>query len=95
MSASQSGCDSFWCALGRFVRALVGIAFLVLGGFMTITFWLMPIGLPLALGGLAITLSDSRSLASSPTRRSVSTVPDGPILSVDATIQAKPHRIGA
>ena len=69
MSASRSDCDSFWCALGRFVRILVGIAFLVLGGLMTITFWLMPIGLPLALFGLAIT-----SLASSPTRRSVSTV---------------------
>ncbi len=95
MSASQSGCDSFWCALGRFARALVGIAFLVLGGLMTITFWLMPIGLPLSLFGLAITLSDSRSLASSPIRRSGSMVPDCAILSVDATIQSKPPRIGA
>ena len=63
MSASQSGCDSFWCALGRFVRALVGIAFLVLGGLMMITFWLMPIGWPLALLGLAITLSDTSRAA--------------------------------
>ena len=53
---------------------------------MVITFWLMPIGLPLALFGLAITLSHSPSLANSPTRRSVSTVPDGPLLPVDATI---------
>lgn len=45
--------------LGRMFRQAAGLAMLLAGAAMLFTFWLIPIGLPLALLGLATTSAEA------------------------------------
>ncbi len=45
--------------LAHFARVLLGLMFLVLGSALVFTLWLMPIGLPLALLGVALIAAPS------------------------------------
>ncbi len=55
----MSPCNSFGCDFGRFLQALIGLALLSLGGIMIITFWLLPVGIPVALVGVAMSVADT------------------------------------
>ncbi len=58
MSAPHPACNSFGCLVSDWLRPIIGISFVLLGVLMTVTFWLLPLGVPLALLGVAILGSD-------------------------------------
>ncbi|MBI1903722.1 MAG: hypothetical protein HY000_16765 [Planctomycetes bacterium] len=61
MTGKQSSCDSVECLFGELPRLIAGVSFVLAGGLMTITFWLLPLGVPLALLGVAVLVSGRRS----------------------------------
>ncbi len=56
MASNQ--CNSVACVFGAVVRTITGIIFLFAGALMSLTFWLLPVGVPLGLLGMAILVSD-------------------------------------
>lgn len=57
MAVDHASCDSVGCILQALGRTLVGAGLVLLGGLMTITLWLLPLGVPFALLGVAVILS--------------------------------------
>ena len=58
MSTVTSNCQTFRCSLGAMCRIAGGVACLFSGLVLTVTFWLMFIGIPLALLGVALLAAD-------------------------------------
>ncbi len=58
MSTVISSCETFGCSLGRMARIAAGAACLFSGLVLTATFWLMIVGIPLALFGVALIAAD-------------------------------------
>ena len=54
MSTNASSCDSLACNLGEALRSILGLSLVLVGSVMILTFFLMPLGLPLALLGAAL-----------------------------------------
>jgi ferredoxin-thioredoxin reductase catalytic chain len=52
-SSSTQSVHSFPAFMGALVQVSLGLSFMLIGGLLIITFWLLPIGLLLALLGLA------------------------------------------
>ena len=48
-------------ALGHLSQVLLGVLLLLLGGALLLTLWLLPVGLPLALLGLALIAASGNS----------------------------------
>ncbi len=53
MASFDSSCDSHVCVLLTICKMLLGTLFLIVGIVLVLTFWLMPVGLLLALLGVA------------------------------------------
>ena len=58
MSSVTSNCQTFSCAFGQMCRMTAGAACLLSGLALTVTFWLMFLGIPLALLGVALIAAD-------------------------------------
>ncbi len=71
MTGNQTSCDSVRCLFGELLRMIAGMSLLFVGGLMTITFWLLPLGVPLALLGVAVLVSGGQS-----SRAPTNTMPD-------------------
>ncbi len=58
MSSVTPSCETFSCSLGQMCRIAAGAACLLSGLVLTVTFWLMFVGIPLALFGVALIAAD-------------------------------------
>jgi len=58
MSTATSHCESLACALATLCRRMAGAMCLISGLVLTLSFWLMFIGIPLALFGVALMVAD-------------------------------------
>ena len=72
MTTDRRPCDSIGYVSGMVARTLLGIAFLFLGVIMIITFWLLPLGIPVALFGLAMIVADNAQARSNTARQEAS-----------------------
>lgn len=54
MKPQKPRCNSLGCAVGCYAQTAAGFALLVVGVALVFTLWLMPIGLGLALVGVAM-----------------------------------------
>lgn len=59
MASFNPSCNTVACVIDGLARFAAGMFLVVLGGLLTITFWLLPIGVPMGLLGLAILVSRS------------------------------------
>lgn len=58
MSTGTSNCQTFRCSSGTMCRIAGGVARLFSGLVLTVTFWLMFVGIPLALLGVVLIAAD-------------------------------------
>lgn len=58
MSAVSSSCETLGCLLTAVFRLAAGVACVLSGLVLIVTFWLMFVGIPLALFGVALIASD-------------------------------------
>lgn len=58
MSTANPSCETFSCSFGKMCRIAAGATCLFSGLVLTATFWLMFIGVPLALFGVALMAAD-------------------------------------
>lgn len=54
MASVGSSCESLRCVFGHIGEVLLGTLLLLLGIVFVLTLWLMPLGLPLGLLGVAL-----------------------------------------